>query len=217
MKKLISVLLLSLLSTTAFAVEKSNTLHLILIDETGSMSSRKSEASKNLNTMLRGLRNSGKNIVLARFDTAHYKYEYGETNGVPDVATGNRIKEILDYSPGAATNLFDSIARLALDGEKLEKQYKRVTLTICTDGEENSSKLYTEESLKVLLDRKTKTNGWKLNYVAIKLDPMDETAWRGGVTSGLVRMSDSSGGQFVSSDASMVFTTNGLFDDKDSN
>jgi len=212
MKRLLLILAMLIgFNSFGFASElPKNKLILILLDESGSMVARQSEASKDFNSLLRKLSKQGSNIVLARFGGEVYKYEYGTlSDGSPRIATGKEIKALTDYSPAGGTPLYDSTAKLVEDGIKAKGIFKQVEVFVFTDGEENESKLYNEVSLKELITK----SGFVFNYISIKLDPNHNEAWLGGQKNGFNNFAVSTGGRAVSADVSGVFTSAFSFKD----
>lgn len=77
-----------------------------------------------------------------------------------------------EYQPRASTPLLDAVGHgVALLDKSTNKDERRV-LAIMTDGLENASTEYTKETLKALLDRKQKEDGWLVVYLGA-----DHNAW----------------------------------------
>jgi hypothetical protein len=70
-----------------------------------------------------------------------------------------------NYFPRGATALLDAIGRTIKKAEKDEKPM----IVILTDGQENSSKIYTYEHIKDLIDMK-KTLGWNFVFLGANQD-----------------------------------------------
>jgi hypothetical protein len=84
-------------------------------------------------------------------------------DGVP--ATSCPELAVDEYQPRAQTPLLDAVGHAAahLDGRKAPGE--RCILAIMTDGLENASREYTKETIKALLDRKQKDDGWLVLYL----------------------------------------------------
>lgn len=70
-----------------------------------------------------------------------------------------------EYEPRASTPLLDAVAEgvRVLDRDRLIGD--RHVLAIMTDGLENASKEHTKETIKALIDRKQKEEGWLVVYL----------------------------------------------------
>ena len=51
---------------------------------------------------------------------------------------------------------------------------ERVAVCIMTDGQENSSKEYTKEAIKALIQGRQKDKNWMISYLAANVDAFDE-------------------------------------------
>jgi hypothetical protein len=77
-----------------------------------------------------------------------------------------------EYQPRGATPLLDAVGHAVALLEKSPIKDERRVLAIMTDGLENASREYTKETLKALLDRKQKEDGWLVLYLGA-----DHDAW----------------------------------------
>jgi uncharacterized protein YegL len=77
------------------------------------------------------------------------------------------------YSPSGNTALLDAIGNSISEMEKFGKGYDRHLMVILTDGEENSSKEYTQKHIQDLIKAKTEL-GWEFVYIGADAD-----AWQG--------------------------------------
>lgn len=195
MKKILFVIALMVFSNNCFA----KTLNVILLDESGSMSVRKTETEKALNGFLKDLRKNENNcVLLARFDSVRFTiYERP--------ISGERIKDIEDYAPGQGTPLNDSIVKTIRAAEKFEKDYSKVVFSVFTDGEENDSREFDEDDVKKILKDKT-NDDWKVNYFSIKIDNNDFESYNYGRRN-FVDAVHTSGGNFVSSDSVLTLVS----------
>jgi len=70
-----------------------------------------------------------------------------------------------EYQPRAGTPLLDAVGHGVAVLDKRKGAGERCILAIMTDGLENSSREYTKETIKALLDRKQKEEGWLVLYL----------------------------------------------------
>lgn len=70
-----------------------------------------------------------------------------------------------EYQPRASTPLLDAVGHGAALLDRRKEQNERCILAIMTDGLENASREYTKETIKALLDRKQKEDGWLILYL----------------------------------------------------
>ena len=105
----------------------------LLLDRSGSMSTRWNEAINAINSYVSKLR-FGDNIYIALFDGESY-----------DVIRDGDVKGFvalnpLEYSPRGSTPLYDSCAKMISTAE--QRNAEKTIIVIMTDGEENTSKEY---------------------------------------------------------------------------
>lgn len=82
------------------------------------------------------------------------------------------LLETTEYQPRGATPLLDAVGHAVALLDKSPAKDERRVLAIMTDGLENASTEYTKETLKALLDRKQKEDGWLVVYLGA-----DHNAW----------------------------------------
>lgn len=139
----------------------------ILLDRSGSMAGRWSDALGGVNAYVHGLAKNAetKNIPVsvAVFDTAE-----------PFVVLRKDVRaadwrDISDSeaSPRGGTPLYDAVGRLVTvaDADAPEKS----AVVIMTDGLENASREHTRESIKALLDR-CRARGWQVIFLGADFD-----------------------------------------------
>lgn len=134
-----------------------------ILDKSGSMSTVKSATISGFNEYIQNLRNDKKvdyKLTLTLFDTKVEK--------LYDAKPLKDIKNLTEdtYGPSGMTALYDAACH-AIKEVKNEKNYKRVITVIMTDGEENSSVEYTEETFKKLIDEK---RDWTFAFLGANQD-----------------------------------------------
>jgi hypothetical protein len=77
-----------------------------------------------------------------------------------------------EFQPRSMTPLLDAVAHGVGVLDKRKEADARCVLAVMTDGLENASREHTKESVKALLDRKQKEEGWLVLYLGA-----DHNAW----------------------------------------
>ena len=142
--------------------------NLIILDESGSMSSIKSSIINGFNELVQSLKG-----IEAQFPEQEHLISMVSFNDLNNKILHfadrvNKLDAINDstYNPEAMTPLFDamgfSISKLKkyLEG----KDNYSVLVTVLTDGEENSSKEYSGLAIKNLVDE-LKQQNWTFTYI----------------------------------------------------
>ena len=70
-----------------------------------------------------------------------------------------------EYQPRASTPLLDAVGHGVALLDKGKEPNARCILAVMTDGLENASREYTKGTIKALLDRKQKEEGWLVLYL----------------------------------------------------
>ena len=141
----------------------------VLMDRSGSIWSIVADAQGAINAFIDEQRkHDGKCTVrLAQFDTV---YE--------DVYLSTDVNDVKDYvlSPRGGTALTDGIAKLVADfGKELADMDENdrpgnVIVVVVTDGEENSSREHTAETVKALIKDQQEKYGWEFIFLAAGQD-----------------------------------------------
>ncbi len=134
---------------------------ILLLDESGSMSSQKSEIISGVNEMIRHQRDLQDDDV----DFSIVKFNDRVTR-----VRANTLKQIQlltnrDYIPNGLTALYDAI------GICINKYIddKDTIMIIATDGMENASKEYTRTNMLDMIEKQRKTKNW--NFIYLSEDP----------------------------------------------
>jgi Mg-chelatase subunit ChlD len=77
-----------------------------------------------------------------------------------------------EYQPRASTPLLDAVGHGVALLDKAHERDERCVLAVMTDGLENASREYTKDTIKALLERKQKEDGWLIVYLGA-----DHNAW----------------------------------------
>lgn len=175
---------------------KKHIVHnLIILDESGSMSSIKEQIISGFNETVQSIRNAQKKytdqehfITLVTFNGTGRKVLHF-CSPVTD------LKEIDGnlYQPDDMTPLFDaigfSVTRLKKEIDK--KTEYNVLVTILTDGEENASAEYRGEDIRKIIS-KLKSKNWTFTYIGTDHD-VEAVAVKLAITNTLIFQKDSAG------------------------
>ncbi len=149
---------------------KKNDLNVyILLDRSGSMSTRWAEALSSINVYVKELE-KGK-VTLATFD--------GQDGLIFDVirdgVSSKKWEEVSnkDATPRGMTPLFDALGRVVALAEKANED--KTVVVVMTDGEENHSREVTKQDAKAAIDR-CKTRGWQVVFLGADFNAFGEAA-----------------------------------------
>ena len=91
---------------------------------------------------------------------------------IRDKAPAGSCAELVanEYQPRASTPLLDAVGYGVALLDKRKEPGERCILAVMTDGLENASREYTKDTIKMLLDRKQKEEGWLVLYLGATHD-----------------------------------------------
>ena len=151
---------------------KKNVFNLIIVDESGSMSCIRKQAFSGINETLSTVRQMQKKftetdqwVTLVTFDSEHMKWHYDNT---PADKTHDLAWK--DYSPCAATPLYDAMGNAISKVNAQACNDDNVLVTVITDGWENASQEWTLTMIKQLIE-KLKQQNW--TFTLIGTDNLD--------------------------------------------
>lgn len=112
----------------------------MLLDRSGSMSSRWEEAVSSINTYIHELKGTDAELKLVAFDD--------QSNDVLRTGDINSMKDLSawDARPRGNTPLYDSFMRLAVEAENVNDE--KTVMVVMTDGQENASKFFKFEDVR---------------------------------------------------------------------
>ena len=155
----------------------------ILLDRSGSMSGRWSEALGSINAYVKELAKGSATVTLATFDSVgDMKYEV-----LRDAVPSAEWKDVTDADaqPRGGTPLLDAIGR-AVSAIESRAGDKKI-LIVMTDGEENQSREMNKVSAKAALDRFEK-RGWQVVFLGADFDAFGQAATVGVGTAKVMRL-----------------------------
>lgn len=154
-----------------------NIYNVIILDESGSMSSIYKETLSSMNEVLSGIRKNQeefpdqKNFVtIVTFEGSGMKGIKMRRDRVPIESIGDFTEA--DYRPGGCTPLYDAMGKTLNDLEGLVHNDDRVMATVITDGYENASEEYSGKTIKALMDR-LRGKGWTMAYIGANQDAVE--------------------------------------------
>ncbi|MGI6507572.1 MAG: vWA domain-containing protein [Saccharofermentanales bacterium] len=200
-------------------MKKGLTELVFILDKSGSMTGLESDTIGGFNSMLTKQKAvDGECRVTTVLFNHHYKL-------VHDRIDIRAISPMTDkeYQVGGCTALLDAIGRTINKIGNAQKhtaeEYRagKVMFVIITDGLENSSREYTADKVKALIERQKETYGWEFIFLGANIDAV-ETAGRYGISAdrALDYLADSEGTNLnfqVMSEAVVAFRRSGTVDD----
>ena len=154
-----------------------NIYNVIILDESGSMSSIYRETLQSMNEVLGGIRKNQEEFPDQQHFVSFVTFEGNGISGVKvrrdRVPIGN-IKNLTekDYRPGGCTPLYDAMGKTLNEMESLVTENDKVLATIITDGYENSSTEYSGRTVKTLVER-LRQKGWVFAYIGANQDAVE--------------------------------------------
>ena len=156
---------------------KQDVLVNVILDKSGSMASKTNDVIEGFNAYIAGL---GKEdqvnylFSLTLFDT-QVVYRHVAIP-LPDV----KKLDSRSYQPGGNTALNDAIGITVRKVEADQPKVDKVVTVIMTDGEENSSREWTHDGVRGLIEQKEKEGSWTFVFLGAGLD-----AWHQGRSYGV--------------------------------
>lgn len=145
---------------------KTRIFNLIILDESGSMSSIEREAISGVNETIQTIRAAQKNyedqqhfVTLVSFNSSSVKTIY-------DCLEVEKVEELTnnEYVPACSTPLYDAMGDSLTKLRKKVAEEDKVLVTVITDGYENASHEYNCSAIKQLVES-LKQKGWVFTYI----------------------------------------------------
>ncbi len=149
--------------------------NLIILDESGSMTTIREQALSGANEALQSIREAQQENPDDHQMISFVTFDSGA--GRPSVRTvidAERIESVKDlapdqYQPYGRTPLYDAMGVSITALKELVKEGDHVLVTVITDGFENSSLIYSAEMIKELVESLT-SQGWVFTYIGANQD-----------------------------------------------
>ena len=151
--------------------------NLIILDESGSMSSIYNQALSGVNETINGIRQSQEKYPEQRHFVSIVTFEGSGMDGVKTRRDGVPVGDVedltkKDYQPGGCTPLYDAMGKAISELDRNVEDGDGVLVTIITDGMENSSCEYSGRAVKDLVAMQRK-KGWTFAYIGANQDAVE--------------------------------------------
>jgi uncharacterized protein YegL len=143
----------------------------VILDKSGSMASKTQDVIEGFNAYLDGLSQEDKVeylLSLTLFDT---QVAYRDV-AIPLARVRKLDKK--SYQPGGNTALNDAIGITVRKVDSDQPQVQKVVTVIMTDGEENSSREWTHDAVKALIQDKEREGNWTFVFLGAAPDAWDQ-------------------------------------------
>lgn len=151
--------------------QSANAITLMIIDESGSMMNLKKATEESHLGILQKIKSECTEMPNLNQFVNTWVFD---SNRIEEIQTLTKIQvddtlKPIDLRPNGSTPLFDAIGKACTQLEiimgnlKFQPEDTMVTVAVFTDGEENSSRIFTQGEVKRLVSR-LKTQGWSFNY-----------------------------------------------------
>lgn len=150
---------------------KQRVFNLIILDESGSMSSIERQAIDGVNETVQTIRAAQKRHV----DQEHYvtlvSFNSNAIKTIYDNVAVDRVEELTDkqYVPSCCTPLYDAMGSSLNVLSKNVSDNDAVLVTVITDGHENASTEFNGSAIKSLVES-LKAKGWLFTYIGANQD-----------------------------------------------
>jgi hypothetical protein len=139
----------------------------VILDESGSMSSQRQAMVWGFNQFLRQQKaeNLGEaTLSLLKFDsTCNWVMDSVSLSTVPEMRSS-------EYRPGSGTALYDAMGMgMESVNQSLDMIHEEMVMClIMTDGEENKSRIYTSDKIKAMVAEREALGNWAFVYIGVK-------------------------------------------------
>ena len=163
-------------------MKKGNTELVFILDKSGSMGGLEADTIGGFNAMLKKQQAMDGSCFIT---TVLFDNRYELLHDRIDIKAVGRMTDT-EYQVGGSTALLDAIGRTVHKIDNAQKhtaedyRAEKVLFVIITDGEENSSREYTVEKVRALIERQKEHYGWDFIFLGANIDAI-ETAGRYGI------------------------------------
>lgn len=160
----------------------SKTSHVVFIlDDSGSMQSCRKQTIDGFNEFLKGQQIDAENTGIKTF-VSLYKFDGSSVKCTINRTQASQVQplDMNSYNPRGGTNLRDALgAVLVTINNDLTAKRKRdrdsVIITVLTDGEENSSRTFTDSDVKQMVEKAEGAN-WGFMFLGANIDAFAASA-----------------------------------------
>lgn len=154
------------------------TMICLILDRSGSMEGRQNDVIGGVNSFIDEQKKlpDPATIAFVRFDTGDIE----RFRPMQALAECKHL-ELGDFQPRGGTPLLDAVGQTvaALDEDWKKEQPERCIVVVVTDGEENSSREYTKEKLKAMIQARQDSGKWAFIYLGANVDAFHEASSMG--------------------------------------
>ena len=150
---------------------KQRVFNLIILDESGSMSSIEKQAIDGVNETVQTIRAAQKKHPEQEHLVSLVSFNSDAVKTIYDKVEAERVEELTDkqYIPSCCTPLYDAMGNAINALRKSVADEDAVLVTIITDGYENASTEYNDSDIKKLVES-MKSKGWLFTYIGANQD-----------------------------------------------
>lgn len=150
---------------------KQRIFNLIILDESGSMSSIERQAITGVNETVQTIREAQKKHEEQEHYVTLVSFNSNAVKTIYDKVEANKVEELTDkqYEPSCCTPLYDAMGNALTTLKKSVAQDDKVLVTVITDGYENASSEYNGQAIKALVES-LKSRGWVFTYIGANQD-----------------------------------------------
>lgn len=150
---------------------KTRIFNLLILDESGSMSSIEKQAVDGVNETLQSIRSAQKKYEEQEHYVSFVTFNSDGIKTFLDRVDAIKAEDISSeqFNPACCTPLYDAIGQSVTELKKSVAESDKVLVTIITDGYENASKEYNQASVKALTE-KLGREGWTFAYIGANQD-----------------------------------------------
>lgn len=154
-----------------------NIYNVIILDESGSMSSIYRPTIQSMNEVISGIRKNQNEFPDQRHYVTIVTFEGNGPEGIKTRRDRVPIQTVedfteMDYCPGGCTPLYDAMGITLNHLESIILPEDKVMATVITDGYENASKEYSGSTIKALVSR-LRGKEWVLAYIGANQDAIE--------------------------------------------
>ena len=155
----------------------TNIYNLIILDESGSMSSIYEQALGGANETIQTIRSAQASATDQKQFLTFVTFDSGASVSVRTIIDAMPIENVKDltkddYRPNGCTPLYDAMGKSLTALEQKVTEDDQVLVTIITDGMENSSHEYTGASVYEIVKR-LRAKGWTFVYIGANQDAVE--------------------------------------------
>jgi uncharacterized protein YegL len=149
----------------------------VILDKSGSMASKTNDVIEGFNAYVAGL--SKEDQVNYLFSLTLFDTQVAYRHVAIPLPKVKKL-DSKSYQPGGNTALNDAIGITVRKVEADQPKVNKVVTVIMTDGEENSSREWTHDAVRGLIEQKEKEGSWTFVFLGAGLD-----AWHQGRSYGV--------------------------------